>query len=416
LTTGRFWLYSSFPNSFAVGPLSIFLALVILKQGTVVEYGLIVSGASFATVLASIIWGGLMDRGLKRSIFLVTSYAGTATFLSLMYLSHNVAVMASAYILLNFFQAASGPAANILIMQLWHREEWPSVFGFFTYLGSLGTVSALVASTLWTTYLPVKTLILLLVPFSAASAVMAFFSLKGVERIPLEREAMVMHRTPFINRFLATPTFFLRLPSKNDFKKFYKMLRNAFTRQTPLLYLCLFTFNLASGVFNTSFNPSLIRGRIPENLVFAVNIFAMTIQTIAMRRVGKNVSEEGERPTALKGLGYRIAGYSAMAASAYFLTSVYLAVASAFSYALAAGYAYSLFYVATTSMVFRSLPKGHQGGMLGVVSALSGIGVFLGSFISGFSALYAGYAITDIVAVAILAFTYTLLKGIQVAQ
>jgi MFS family permease len=416
LTAERLWLYSSFPNSFAIGPLSIFLALVVLKRGTVVEYGLIISGASLATVLASIIWGAVMDRGFRRSIFLIVSYLGTAASLYLMYLSQNIPLMAAAYIVLNFFQAASGPAANILIMQFWHREEWSSVFGFYTYIGSLGTVTALVASTLWTTYLPVKPLVLLLASFSAAAAIVAFFSLKSVKEVPLEREAMVMHRTPFINRFLATPTFFLRLPGKNDFKKFFKMLQNTFTRQTPLLYLCLFTFNLASGVFNTSFNPSLIRGRIPENLVFAVNIFAMTIQTIAMRRVGKNVSEEGERSTALKGLGYRIAGYSAMAASAYFLTSVYLAVASAFSYALAAGYAYSLFYVATTSMVFRSLPKGHQGGMLGVVSALSGIGVFLGSFISGFSALYAGYAITDIVAVAILAFTYTLLKGIQVAQ
>jgi len=95
------------------------------------------------------------------------------------------------------------------------------------------------------------------------------------------------------------------------------------------------------------------------------------------------------------------------------LASYELAIAVGLSFALSGGYAYSLIYVSMFSLVFDSLQMERQGGMLGIVSALSGVGVFLGSLVSGYLAFYAGYTVTDLVAAVFLGVVYYLLRSFK---
>ncbi|MEM0272772.1 MAG: hypothetical protein QW514_09555 [Thermoprotei archaeon] len=404
------WFYSSFAGSTTTGPLSVFLAIYVLKHGySVLYYSLIVSQASLATILAALVWGVLMDRGYRRSLFLTASYAGVLASVAAMYASNNIVFVGSAYVALNFFSAASGPAANLLVMQGWKRQEWSEVYGYYLFLGSMGGVLGLVLSATWTVLLPLNTLLLPLLVFSAVATVLAATSLR-FEAVPLERGAMLLDKSSFIHRLALNFSFFLHIPRAEDFRRFSKMFRSAFTRPTPILYITMLVFNLGSGIFNTAFNPSLYVRRVSESLVFAVNIFSLLIQGFTMRRSGDLIPEGSEDKGAQRGLVYRAAGYLGTAASVGFLVSIPLAVTSALCFALAGGYAYSLVYVSLTMLVFKTLPPTRKGGLLGVVSALSGIGAFAGSLLSGVLAESVGYTLTDVIAALLMLFTMLLIR------
>ncbi|HLN45669.1 MAG TPA: MFS transporter [Candidatus Sulfotelmatobacter sp.] len=72
-------------------------------------------------------------------------------------------------------------------------------------------------------------------------------------------------------------------------------------------------------------------------------------------------------------------------------------------YPIAAGFAYSIYYTASNTMVFNTLHSGRQGSSLGVYGALVGIATMLGSLLSGFTSFYLGYSITFIIAAIFLA-------------
>ncbi|MEM3671370.1 MAG: MFS transporter [Thermoprotei archaeon] len=406
----RTWLFSALPSSLATGPLSTFLALAVLdKGGTVVQYGLILSAASAAAVVASIFWGFLMDLSIRRWVFLFLSYGGVTVCVLSLYTFEALPYTAAAYVGVSFFSAAAAPASNLLIMQLWRRSEWSEIFGFYSYLGSAGAVLGLVISSVWVLKFSVFKLPLVFSLFSAASALVVLLTLKPIKTVPLERTAMTADRLSFIQRFLANPSFFLRLPRLGDFVRFWKLARNTLTRQGPLLYFSLFLFNVGSGLFNTSFNPSLISGKVVAGPLFAVGIFSMITQTFSMRYAGRKVGGS-EASVAKLGLLLRILGYLAMVPLDVFFKSYLLAIGAAASYALAGGFAYSLFYVSSTSLVFESMPRARQGGLLGIISALSGIGSFIGSFGSGYLSYALGYPATFVAAALLLFFSYLVIR------
>jgi predicted MFS family arabinose efflux permease len=58
------------------------------------------------------------------------------------------------------------------------------------------------------------------------------------------------------------------------------------------------------------------------------------------------------------------------------------------------GTAYALYTTSSSILLFRSLPAGKQGELLGLYSALTGIAAFAGAFASGYLSLHFGYGVT----------------------
>ena len=106
---------------------------------------------------------------------------------------------------------------------------------------------------------------------------------------------------------------------------------------------------------------------------------------------------------AVGGLVLRSLGYGFLGVSLYIVTGVLFLVPVLIFYPLAAGFAYSVYYTASNTMVFNSLHGGRQGSSLGVYSALVGIATMLGSLISGFTSFFLGYSITFLIAAMLLA-------------
>jgi len=58
------------------------------------------------------------------------------------------------------------------------------------------------------------------------------------------------------------------------------------------------------------------------------------------------------------------------------------------------GAAYATININLNSLLFRALPVGKQGGLLGVFSSLNGIAFLIGAFASGYISYYFGYTTT----------------------
>jgi MFS family permease len=89
--------------------------------------------------------------------------------------------------------------------------------------------------------------------------------------------------------------------------------------------------------------------------------------------------------------------------SLYIISGVGFLVPVLILYPLAAGFAYSVYYSASNTMLFNTLRGGRQGASLGVYSALVGVATLLGSLVSGFTSFFLGFSITFIIAAVFLA-------------
>src|SRR5204863_3097646 len=173
---------------------------------------------------------------------------------------------------------------------------------------------------------------------SLASALLSFVMIREPP-IAFEREFIVLQKRSLQQRLLAIPLVFLRTPNLVDFKAVFKGLRSALTRQLPLLYLSIFVFYLASGLFNTSFVPSLLAAHLSDSQVFLVSMMAMVAQTASFYFAGPYVEKRDLRKSAVAGLLLRSGCYAVMGVLALFAIGLQFLAGILVLYPLASGVA-----------------------------------------------------------------------------
>jgi MFS family permease len=234
--------------------------------------------------------------------------------------------------------------------------------------------------------------------------------------ISFEREFIVLQKRSLQQRLLAIPLVFLRTPNLVDFKAVFKGLRNALTRQLPLLYLSIFVFYLASGLFNTSFIPSLEAARLSASEVFVVALMAMVVQTASFYFAGPYVEKRDLRKSAIAGLLLRSGCYAVIGVLALLASGLPYLAATLVLYPLAGGLAFSIYYTSSNTMIFNTLGVKNQGSRLGVYSALVGVATMLGSFVSGYISFYFGFLVTFVLAAVLLAVCAILVPAVSAHQ
>ena len=227
-----------------------------------------------------------------------------------------------------------------------------------------------------------------------------------------EREMIVLEKHSLSERLLAFPLMFLKIPNVNDFKRIFRGLQNELTNQVPLLYLSIFAFNIAGGIFNTSLTPSMAANGLSQSEIFGVYLTAMVIQVMAFRYAAPYIAKRTLVKTAVAGLVLRAICYASVGVSAFLISGVWYLVPAIIFYPLAAGIAYAIYYTSSSTMVFNSLGPRSQGSSLGVYSALVGVASMLGAFISGFISVFLGYYVTFLLAAFFLVIAATLTSSL----
>lgn len=398
------WVYSVLPINIALGPVGTFVQLYILElHGTVIDIGLAITLFNAVSIPAAIVWGFATDRSHRRKAIVVASYLGVAANLSLFVFTRTIYGVDVLYALFSLISSAAATPLNLLIMETQPKSRWTSAFARFQMASSTGITIGLVVGVAWADFLP---LYLMMVPLSAlslASAILAALWIKEPAFV-FEREMIVMVRRSFYQRLLAVPLLFLKIPEMLDFRRVFKGgLKYELARETQVLYLSIFGFYIASGIFNTSLVPSLFKASLSKSEIFLVLLAGMIVQMLSFYYVAPYIEGRSLKQAAVAGLTIRTACYGAIGVFAFLVTGIAYLGANLLLYPIAAGIAYAVYYASSNIMIFNTLGHSGQGSTLGVYSALVGLATTLGSFISGFTSFYFGYYATFILAAVCLA-------------
>lgn len=392
------WIYSVLPINIALGPVGTYVQLYILElHGTVIDISLATTLFNAVSIPAAMIWGFATDRIQGRRAIVIASYlAVTMTLISFIFAKtiYGIEVL---YAIFSLVSSASATPLNLLIMETQPKSRWASAFVRFSMMTSIGVTVGLLLGVAWADFLPFHLLVVPLGVLSVVSAVLSFVMIREPSII-FEGNVIVMVKRSFYERLLVLPIVFLKIPRLMDFRRVFKGLRFELTRDPTIIYLSIFAFYLASGVFNTSLVPSLYGANVSKSQVFLVSLVAMVVQTVSFNSLGRRMGTRGLRETAVQGLVLRGISYAAMGIAVFFLAGFWYLGANLIFYPLGAGIAYAAYYASSNVMVFNTLGRANQGSTLGVYSALVGFATMLGSFISGLISFFLGFHVTFIFA------------------
>ncbi len=396
--TDQKWLSIFVPINAAIGGFSTLLPLYIINiGGTVIDVGNIVSAYSLTLIPSSILWGIAVDRKEKRKPFVTYCYLGTTVLLVAGFFLTDVNALLLLYVCYAGISAAANPAVTILLMEYSPKKKLSMIFAKYSSLTLLGTALGTIPGVFWTNCFPLRAYFLLCAIFSGISTILAARYL--VEpAFPLEQRAVALSQESFVTKLRTVTMIFITIPSLEDIKSFGKMMRSVFTRHVPLLYLSFFLFFTASSLFFTSYTPFLKSREMGDSGVFIVFTTLYILQAVIYPITGRACERFGEDQVAVSALWLRTVGLlAAFTTVLLMLHNSTLMIASIVSIAMI-GAGFAFFNTSSSVLLFRTLPHGKQGELLGIYSALTGIAAFAGAIMSGYLSFNTGYAVTFVVA------------------
>jgi MFS family permease len=388
------WLWIFVPINAAIGGFSTLLPLYIIDiGGTVIDVGNIVSAYSLALIPSSILWGFAVDRKEKRKPFVTYGYLGITVLLVAGFFLTDIPSLLVLYVCYAGISTVASPAVSILLMESSPKKELSMTFAKYSSLTLLGTALGTIPGAFWTNYLPLRAYFLLCAIFSGISVVLAARYLAEPE-FPFERKAVALSQESFVTKLRTVTMIFITIPSLEDIKSFGKMMRSVFTRHLPLLYLSFFLFFTASNLFFTSYTPFLKSRQMDDSGVFIIFTTLYILQAAIYPITGRACGRFGEDHVAVSALWLRTGGIlAALTTVLLMLHNSTLITASIVSIAVI-GTSFAFFNTSSSVLLFRTLPHGKQGELLGIYSALTGIAAFAGAIMSGYLSYNLGYALT----------------------
>ncbi|MEM3702891.1 MAG: MFS transporter [Candidatus Bathyarchaeia archaeon] len=139
------WRLGFLLHEMAFGLLSVFLPLYIISiGGALLDIGVMTSTAMFMAIPAFFFWGYICDKTLHYKRYILISFLTSSVLLYLLTLSTNIGMLITLYVVMAVFHAAHEPPKNVLIAELYSREEWGKAYAFYEGLTEVGWLTGLV--------------------------------------------------------------------------------------------------------------------------------------------------------------------------------------------------------------------------------------------------------------------------------
>jgi MFS family permease len=155
-----------------------------------------------------------------------------------------------------------------------------------------------------------------------------------------------------------------------------------------------FVFFFGSGLFNTIYAAGLKQYGLKSYMVFLIFFVTQIIQIAAFMKSARYIKNRPKDQISSKFLIIRGSAYIAIGAifAFAFVINLYFAYFNLLFYLIGAGVAYAFYYIASNTLFFEAIKGMDRGKSLGVYSAITSIGLFVGSYVSGYIAYLIGYA------------------------
>jgi MFS family permease len=128
------WRLGFFFHEMGFGLLSIFLPLYVMSSaigGSLVHIGIMSAAALFLAIPASFFWGYVCDKTRHYKRYILISFLASTAFLYLFTLTKDVNLLIILYSIMSVLHVAHEAPKNVLIAELYSREDWERAFAFY---------------------------------------------------------------------------------------------------------------------------------------------------------------------------------------------------------------------------------------------------------------------------------------------
>lgn len=384
-------------HEMAFGLLSVFLPLYIVTiGGSLVDIGVMSAAALFLAIPASFFWGYISDKTRRYRRYILLSFFSSAVILWLFTFTSNVELLIILYVTMSILHIAHEPPKNVLIAELYTREEWEGTFALYEGFTEVGWLLGLLLGFFMSVYGASAVFTLLL---CSGLNLVAFILSAILVREPvvmLERSLVAIEKTiDFTCKGIAIASRIL------DGLKLNEKLDN----ENLNVFCCgLILFSFATSILFTPLPIFLSRElTLSQSLIFALYILnsagSVLGYLLTSRRLGRSVEKSALNRISISRsmLAFLLIVTLQLSAFSVFLVATILSLM---------GFIYALFLVYTLSLSMELMPKGKAG----LFNALVGVGGAAGSFIGPFLAETLGFAYTFLTSGIIFFLTYVAFK------
>jgi MFS family permease len=395
------WRLGFFFHEMGYGLLSIFLPLyVITIGGSLFDIGVMMSVALLLSIPASFLWGYLCDKTHRYKRYILIAFITSAVLLYLFTLTSSVLLLTALYSIMSILHTAHEAPKNVLIAELYSRDQWEKSFAFyegFTETGWLiGLLLGFVASAL--NFGSVLTLFLCaglnFIAFTLSLVLVkdpALVFERGL--VSIEKSVDFASRGIFIASKMIDGVFVTTKLKRDNVNAFCGGLI-LFSLATSILFTPMPIF--ISGIVNAAF--------LPAGLVFAIFVLnsggAVVGYALARRR--------SEQLVAKSNIGRIVflRGFLAFTLLLVLQLSGGVSIGLSTIILILFGFLNALFLVCTLSLSMEVIPAGKSG----LFNVLIGVGGAAGSFIGPLIAQSFGFLSVFAVAGGIFLVAYVAFK------
>jgi MFS family permease len=400
------WLYGWALGYAAVGAASLLIPLYALSLGAgPLLVGLMASTAAFAGVPGAILWGKLASKTGRRRRFVLVALAATAAVLAVIPAIESPMTVLAANAALWFVVSAAAPVLNLIVVEGVPVDGWERRFGLLNHYQGYGWLGGLLAGAGWNAVatrvvgpLAAQRTFFFVCAGAAALglvAVRAWYPEKPTvsERRFADVYRRIGRRGWGAGRYVRAVPFgpnrlFWALRSV-DFGSIRGRLPAPLARYLAAITLCFVAFSVFFGPL-----PAFLTGaNYSTGQIFALFVVSSAGSAVSYARVADLAAGRDVRRLQAGALTARVGCFPLVAAVGLALPASVGLLAVGGLFALV-GVSWAVIAVTATGLVTRLSPESMRGEVLGLYTALAGVGGGLGSALGGLAAERFGYLAT----------------------
>ncbi|MEM1546222.1 MAG: MFS transporter [Candidatus Methanomethylicia archaeon] len=140
------WQIGFFFHEVAFGLFSVFFTLYIISiGGSLLSIGVMSSTALLLSIPASFFWGYVCDKTKHYKFYILVSFLSCSIILYLLTTTSSILILIALYVIMDVLHVAHEPSKNILIAELYSREEWEKSYAIYEGLTEIGWLTGLLS-------------------------------------------------------------------------------------------------------------------------------------------------------------------------------------------------------------------------------------------------------------------------------
>jgi len=398
-THGSSWLSAFIPVNAALGATQPLVPLYVASLGgNVAHVGLVTSAYNLTSVPSSIFWGKLSDELSRRKIFIIFGFISAGLIFLMFTLASNVVHLVFFNAFLGLFLTAYIPVASMMIVEVFPKRKLNRYIGLYNQYAGFGWSLGIIAGTIWLSYYDIRMFFIVCSSLCFIGALLGVWLIKDPEIMLERRQAFDYSASRIVETFRYLPTTLFQIPRLFELQRLRRLMLSSLTRSLPLYYASMFCFFTAFNMFFVPLPIFYTNIGIPGNQIFLLFLAASLTSTFFHPRVGRWSERIRERRLINMAATVRITIFILVGVFGPLVGTI-AEKTSIFATCMAVlGLTWALFWVSSSSILPKLSDPTKLGQAQGMLNAVIGVAVVIGSLIGGIASYSLSYTVDFLLA------------------